>query len=194
MASAAARVKLPLASATLALACLVLVLAPSALTDTLAYDRPAILSGQFWRLWTGHLVHFSLRHALADASVLFLLGLVLEPLLGTRRLCIALAGGAALISVGLLLCVPDLRQYRGASGLDMLMAARTLMFLWRSGDIARPWLAFFAILMAFKILAEAFDVSLGFAGSLGDVVVVWQAHLLGALCGVFSASRPRPGV
>ena len=183
MASAAARCKLPQASAALALACLALAFAPPVLTDALAYERQAILSGQFWRLWTGHLVHFSLRHALADGSVLFLLGLVVEPLAGTRRLCVALAGGAALISAALLLCVPGLQQYRGASGLDMMMAAMALVLLWRNGGIARPWLVFFAALLVLKIAGEALGISSGFAALPGDIVIVWQAHLLGVLYG-----------
>ena len=36
----------------------------------LAFDRQAILAGQVWRLWSGHLVHYSLHHALLDSSVL----------------------------------------------------------------------------------------------------------------------------
>src|SRR4051812_25687175 len=35
----------------------------------LIYDRAAILHGELWRLWTGHLVHFSNSHLLLDASV-----------------------------------------------------------------------------------------------------------------------------
>ncbi|MBC7983971.1 MAG: hypothetical protein H7Y02_08960, partial [Candidatus Obscuribacterales bacterium] len=31
-------------------------------TEALRYHRAGILAGQFWRLLTGHLVHFDFRH------------------------------------------------------------------------------------------------------------------------------------
>jgi len=195
MASAAARADLPLASAALALACLALACAPSALIEFMAYDRPATLAGQVWRLWSGHLVHYSMRHALADAGVLFLIGTVLEPLLGTWRLAFTLAWGAPLISLTLLLWLPEMRQYRGASGLDMMMAAMALIVLWRGGGLARPWLACLGGLLVLKIACEALGISPGFASLPEDVVVAWPAHLSGAACGFLSLlcrNRARP--
>ena len=43
---------------------------PASVLGTLAYKSDAILAGETWRLWTGHLVHFSWKHALADGIVL----------------------------------------------------------------------------------------------------------------------------
>jgi rhomboid family GlyGly-CTERM serine protease len=195
MASAAARADFPRASAALALACLALACAPSALTEAMSYDRPAILAGQFWRLWSGHLVHYSLRHALADTGVLFLIGSVLEPMLGARRLGAALAWGAPLISLTLLLWLPEMHQYRGASGLDMMMAATALVALWRSGGLGRPWLACLGGLLVLKIVCEALGVSPGFASLPQDVAIAWPAHLSGAACGFlsqFCRNRAKP--
>lgn len=42
--------------------------------EGLIYDRPAVLRGEFWRLWTGHLVHFGWPHLVADAGLLVILG------------------------------------------------------------------------------------------------------------------------
>jgi rhomboid family GlyGly-CTERM serine protease len=44
----------------------------------LIYDRSAILSGQFWRLFTGHWVHFSIAHLVWDAIPLGIAGWIIE--------------------------------------------------------------------------------------------------------------------
>ncbi len=42
--------------------------------DVLIYERGAVAAGEWWRLWTGHLVHFGWPHFLADTGLLLLLG------------------------------------------------------------------------------------------------------------------------
>jgi len=44
--------------------------------EALLYERGAIGAGAWWRLWTGHLVHFGWPHFLADTGLLLLLGWV----------------------------------------------------------------------------------------------------------------------
>ena len=44
----------------------------------LLYDRTVLANGEFWRAWTGHLVHFGWSHFFADAGLLFVLGWMLE--------------------------------------------------------------------------------------------------------------------
>ena len=46
--------------------------------DALLYDRGALARGEWWRIWTGHLVHFGWPHFVADAGLLFILGWLLE--------------------------------------------------------------------------------------------------------------------
>src|SRR5690242_17553463 len=92
----------------LAAVCAALALAPDGVASGLAFDRQAILAGEIWRLWTGHLVHFSPLHALVDTAVLFLVSGIAVRETGTRSTCLALAAGAPLISLGLLLVAPEL--------------------------------------------------------------------------------------
>lgn len=40
----------------------------------LLYDRAALLEGQLWRVWTGHLVHFGWAHCLVDVGLFLILG------------------------------------------------------------------------------------------------------------------------
>ncbi len=174
------------ASTLLALAALALVYAPAALGEALAYDRLAILSGQLWRLWSGHLVHFSAQHGITDAVALFLIGSVLEPLVGTRRLCIALSWGAALIALALLLGLPELAHYRGLSGLDVMMAVMALRALWEQRVFPRYWLLVLAALLVLKTAAEACGITPGVSSLPHGIISVWQAHALGAGCGVLN--------
>lgn len=44
------------------------------LRPVLLYDRAGLAAGEFWRLWTGHLVHFGWPHFFVDAGLLAILG------------------------------------------------------------------------------------------------------------------------
>lgn len=164
--------------------------APDA-SSLLEFDRRALLGGEVWRLWTGHLVHYSAQHALIDLATAFIAAIIAAQSFGARRALAALALGAPFISVGLLLAAPQLAHYRGASGLAVLLAVMAGAGLWprvddtraASGRVVRPALGVLAVALAVKIGAEAGGVSLGWSDLPGDVVVAWQAHLLGAVAG-----------
>ncbi|MYN46399.1 rhombosortase [Pseudoduganella sp. FT93W] len=188
MASAAAPAKWPSASALLALVALVLVYAPPQLIDLLAYDRQAILSGQWWRLWSGHLVHYSAWHALVDVAMLLLCGCVLEPLIGTRRLCLSLSCSAPLMAIALMSGVPALAHYRGLSGLVVMMATMTLIALWRGAQLPRHWLVLLTALLLLKTGCEALGISTGSNSLPPGIRVMWQAHVLGVALGLLEAA------
>lgn len=154
----------------------------------LAWDRAAILHGEAWRLWTGHLVHYSPSHAGADALALLAAGLLAEPLLGTRRFGLVLAAGAAWMSLGLLGCAPALAEYRGASGLAMLVAALAGVLAWRHRPASRPLVACAAVMLLAKLAWEAHAPAPALAGLPERVAVAWQAHLLGMLAGLCAAA------
>ncbi|WP_091059743.1 rhombosortase [Opitutus sp. GAS368] len=44
----------------------------------LLYDRAAVAAGEWWRVWTGHFVHFGWPHFVADTGLLVILGWLLE--------------------------------------------------------------------------------------------------------------------
>lgn len=170
-------------AAAAGLACLALALGGEPLCARLAFDRQAILSGELWRLWTAHAVHFSLQHALADAVALSVLTSVVQKLAHARAAWIALAAAPPVISAGLLAVAPGLREYRGASGLAVMMAVLCAGLLWKQCGTRGRWLlAALAALLLAKTFAEASGASSGIAGLPPGVVVAWQAHVLGALC------------
>ena len=49
-------------------------------TAPLLYERAALLDGAWWRLWTGHWVHFSMSHLAWNVAVLLGAGAWLERL------------------------------------------------------------------------------------------------------------------
>ena len=161
----------------------------------LEFDRHAILAGQVWRLWTGHLVHYSVQHALIDLATALVAALIAAQSFGARRVLCALAPGAPFISIGLLLIAPDCAYYRGASGLAVLLAVMAGAGLWRQARgnqlaMVHAALALLAVALAVKIAAEAHGFSLGGADLPPDVMVGWQAHLLGTMAGV-AVALPR---
>lgn len=178
---------------TLALAgvCVVGAIAGEPLLSTLEWQRAAILHGQIWRLWSGHLVHYSLSHGVADALAFLAMGMLAEPLVGSRRFAAIVAGGAVLMSLGLLAFVPALGEYRGASGLAMLVATMAGVLVWRRQPGARWLVGAAALVLAAKLLADAGGHAFTLAGLPVGVTVSWQAHALGGLLGVCAACNRR---
>jgi rhomboid family GlyGly-CTERM serine protease len=182
---AATRLEWPWLSATVAATCLLLSVAPQSLIEPLAFDRHAILHGQVWRLWSGHLVHFSLPHALIDAATLFVIGTLAEAEFGSRRLALLLLAGACVISIGLLFASPSLLEFRGASAIAVMLAVVVGCSRWRSQASIR---AILGVLMTCLIAKIGFD-ALGMSATLTQLPdhmrVAWQAHLHGAAFGGF---------
>jgi rhomboid family GlyGly-CTERM serine protease len=86
--------------------------------EMLIYDRSAIAGGEWWRLWTGHWVHFGWPHFLADTGLLLVLGWLVErtqPCLA--RLSLLLLPAA--ISAALFVFDPGLERYAGLSAYNL---------------------------------------------------------------------------
>lgn len=170
-----------------ALFCALLAMLPHTVAAWLVFDRDAILAGQVWRMWTGHLIHFTWQHAAADGLALFASAWVLAHYAGGRTVAWVLLAGAPLIALGLLFVVPDLQVYGGASGIAMLVAAAAGGRLWHAAPRLRGLLGLLAVLALARMVLDAGDGT-PYLSTLPDGVrVVWQAHALGLLLGVLSA-------
>lgn len=166
------------ASTLTALAGVALAMWPEPMLDFLAYQRQAILAGEAWRLWTAHLVHFSPAHALVDAIALLAMGALAEQAIGVRRMLFALALGAPLVSLGLLWAAPAMLEYRGASAMAVMAAVVAGPVIWRTGGTWKAAIAVTGCAFLAKTLVEAAGIDI-----LPGSRALWQAHLLGALCG-----------
>jgi rhomboid family GlyGly-CTERM serine protease len=154
----------------------------------LQFDRAAIFRGEFWRLFTGHLVHWSPAHFYLDALVFAAQGIIFEQKIG-RRYGGMLVASAGAIGLALLLFQNELVLYRGISGLintQLVLGAGLFVFdpkLRKSLKII--YCAVFGIHL-FKIAYEtAFKVPFLATDAMGDMGSFTPlAHLSGVLIGM----------
>ena len=148
----------------------------------LAFDRGALLRGEHWRWFTGHVVHLDLTHAVLNVAGLVLVWALYRHLWSAGQwLFITLAGMLA-IDAGLWWWQPHLQWYVGASGvLHALLAAGLMAQLRRERAVALV----VAILFVAKLVWEARSGALPFAGEAERVVL--PAHRYGAVGGVLGA-------
>ena len=102
--------------------------------EALIYDRAALQHGEWWRIWTGHIVHFGWPHFIADGGLLAILGLTLgrefprDSVLGFLLM-------PPVIAAVLYWLDPTMTRYAGLSavnlGLLLLLAARGWTGNWR---------------------------------------------------------------
>jgi len=151
----------------------------------LIYDRSAILSGQLWRMFTGHWVHFSTRHLVWDLIPLGIAAWILEerrsPCFG--RFCIL---SPWVISAALLVLEPQMRFCGGLSGLAT--AAIALLALGGLSD-APPW-RWVCVAVLLGLLGKTiFELVAGhgFWGNFNDpsVVVCATSHIVSAATALF---------
>jgi rhomboid family GlyGly-CTERM serine protease len=101
----------------------------------LIFDRPAILSGQVWRMLTGHWVHFSTRHLVYDLIPLCVAGWIIEAR-GVPRFGWFCGLAPWVISAALLVFEPQMRFYGGLSAMGVALVV--LLALDGLGD-PPPW-------------------------------------------------------
>ena len=163
-------------SALLALVCLVLATcAPGAF----ALRREALIAGEWWRLWSAHVVHWSTLHALLDASVLGVCGAIAERGFGRRFVAAALLAGAPAIAL-VCLAATALDEYRGASGLGVLLGVLAGAAVWRAHPAQRGWVFALGLAMGAKTLADVWLPALTLTALPPGVRVAWPAHVAGA--------------
>jgi rhomboid family GlyGly-CTERM serine protease len=128
--------RLPWLSWGLVAAAAVIQAIPS-LRDVLLYDRTGLARGEFWRLWTGHLVHFGWPHLVIDAGLLAILGWFAErdyPAF-TRWGCLLMP---AFISGAIYVFEPRMIRYGGLSALNLGLLLYVVAQGWR-----RDWTDWF---------------------------------------------------
>jgi len=120
----------------------------------LLYERAAILNGKWWRLWTGHWVHFSTSHLMWNLAVLLGAGVWLERLQPGWLLRLALVV-APVLSLALLAGEPAMQTYGGLSGLatSAVVLLALVQLQWRGTD--RVWWWAILLLVATKTGADA---------------------------------------
>jgi rhomboid family GlyGly-CTERM serine protease len=150
------------------------------LAELLRYQRSAILSGEWWRLFSGHLVHLGWSHLWLNLTGLLLVWALVGQAFSRRNWWWLIGTCLLGISCGLLVWLPGLAWYVGLSGLlhGMLLAGSVQLTL--RGE--REAMLLLLIVLA-KVTWELWQGPLpGSREAAGGEVVV-QAHAMGALVG-----------
>ena len=122
-------------------------------SDLLVYDRQAILSGEFWRLLTAPLVHFSASHIFWDVVVFGVAGFAINAS-GFRSFWLVCSFATIIPSLIFLLSIPEIERYGGLSGLSTgAVAYFCLCSAHKSRKNRIIWLVILAV-MGTKILIE----------------------------------------
>ncbi len=146
--------------------------------EALRYQRQALAGGQWWRLLSAHWVHLSFVHALLNAAGVALLWMLLAREYSPRRwICILLASALA-IDAGLWFLRPSVDWYLGASGVLHGAMAAGAVALYRRGD------GLGAVLLLLLIAKLVYEQRSGASVFDGDLPLVPDAHLFGALGGL----------
>ena len=154
--------------------------------ETLLFRRTELASGEYWRLWTGHLVHFGWRHLLADLMVFLTAGVWLESFARwTTRGFLVLAPAA--ISAFLYFADPQLTFYGGLSGVAVGLLVLLALVQVRRDQIAPRWIwVGVLVLVAVKVALEAFTNTPLVSDFGPNIKVSSLAHLGGILCALLA--------
>jgi rhomboid family GlyGly-CTERM serine protease len=155
----------------------------------LVFDRGALAAGQWWRLLTGHWVHWSAQHLVWDVGTFVALGAACE-MRSRRRFAACTLGSALAISAAVFFLLPALSQYGGLSGIDCALFALLGAELWREqrhadARIAAGLAAALCVALALKVGFEWLTGGTVFVADLGaSIVPVPAAHVAGAAVGL----------
>ena len=149
-------------------------LGASAWLDSLAFDRVAIIEGEYWRLATAHLTHLDNMHGLMNAVGFGLVTAVLLDFLRPARLFASVVTIAGTISGVSVLLVAE-STYAGFSGILYGLAAMAVFGLAKRS----PWLA---VIVAVALVAGIITAFFGWSRPwTADVAV--HTHVCGMATG-----------
>ncbi|MBA4137897.1 MAG: rhombosortase [Opitutus sp.] len=127
--------------------------------EHLIYERAAVGGGEFWRIWTGHAVHFGWPHFVADGGLLLIIGWTLGREF-PRTSWLGLLLMPPFISAVIYFLDPEMTRYAGLSalnlGLLLLLAARG----WK-GDL-RDW--FWPAIVVIYVVELSYEIWKGGQG------------------------------
>jgi rhomboid family GlyGly-CTERM serine protease len=154
-----------------------------AATESFRYERAAVLNGEYWRLVTGHFVHGSLQHLALNLAGLAVIAALFAKDYSIKSWLLIVALSIVVIDAGFVFYEPQLTWYVGFSGVLHGALAAGAVAWWRREPPALA-LALSGILIG-KLAWEQWHGALPLSG---DLPVVVDAHLYGAIGGLIAAS------
>lgn len=152
------------------------------------YERSAIATGEFWRLFTGHLVHLGWRHLALNLVGVLLVWLLVGSAFSFPRWLAVIGVSVLLVDAGFWWLSPELDWYVGLSGLlhALLVAGASALALQRDG-YARYEALVLLVLTAIKLGWEQFAGPMPGSETAAGGNVVVDAHVYGAAAGLICA-------
>jgi len=147
------------------------------------FRRAGIAAGQWWRLLTGNLVHFSWLNLAANAAAFALLCAVARSR-GLPAISV-LVGFALAVGLGVYLFARGIESYRGLSGVSFALLAMVLvdMALARRSAVSAVWVGVLALLAGRAVFEAATGRALLPTSLPAGPCVVGAAHLAGLAAG-----------
>lgn len=143
------------------------------LSQQLIYSRQLVVSGDWWRVVTSVLVHYSVAHLFWNLLVLFVWGTLLE--LENRAIWVWLVTLVA-TSNCLLLFVPQIEFFAGLSGIVVAVVSLVCFIKISNARIKYPWI----IVLLFLLSKTSYEIIVGYElFASGDFQVLPQAHIVG---------------
>lgn len=177
---------------TLALAAFVLGWSGADATAAWRFDRTAIAQGEWWRLYTGNLVHFGLGHLAWNLVALLVAGIWLE----RQRPGLArgfMVSAPAAIGLALWLTRPELAVYAGLSGAVTGLAALLALCLMQRPGVERVWGGMLLVMILAKTGFDCVGRDALFARFDGEEIKVEPAaHLAGLAWAALFAATDAP--
>jgi len=153
--------------------------------QTLAWTRTGLERVELWRLFSGHLVHLDIYHAVLNVSIMLLLALLFGDIFTLARHSVHALIGTLMIDAGLF-WLADIEWYVGLSGVLHAIAAAVVVRLVIDRHDHITWLV--ALFGLSKIIYENTFGAMPFSGSTSAVAT--DGHLFGVLAGMMFGLVP----
>ena len=169
---------IPIISPLLSAIAVLLMTLPQGIKNGLYYNHHAILSGDWWQLITGHLLHSDTSHLVWNVVALLVLGSIIERRSRGLLLCSLFAG---VVAVNLLLLSPfsHILMYCGLSGVLNTLLGVALYCYWR--ETRSPAIPAVAVLCLGKMVIETYT------GQALITDTAWPAYPAAHWAGLVSA-------
>jgi rhomboid family GlyGly-CTERM serine protease len=153
-------------------------------TEALLLDRGYLWAGESWRLWTGHFVHVNAQHLALNTVASLIIYLSITDKVSAAEIFICGVTLAPILSVMLLYWHPEIIWYSGLSGLLHALVSYFSLRMISAGERVFGWVL---VSVWAKVFAELIRTKLGYENFLGEMLVITEAHFMGALIGTIAA-------
>lgn len=152
-----------------------------ALTPVLEYNKIEVQQGQYWRIFTGHLLHTNSYHLWLNLAALVLLALLHNKFYSPLLLLAFYIFTAAAVSLGIFLFTPNMLFYVGLSGVLHGLFVLGALFDIKHND-KTGYLLFIGVIL--KVLHEQIYGATDSLKQLIEADVAINAHLFGMCAGI----------